>query len=100
MRGLTWIYPDRKRCYRCRKYLGITIIDGLYDSYACAGRPHPDRAPPETWPRQHFVWVNGQRRPKAVWDDQRQAQRAAKRNNKDAYVCDFCGCWHIGKKRR
>lgn len=104
MRGLLHIYPDRKRCYRCRSYFGFVVVDGLYDSYECAGRPDPD-ADPELWPRQHYKWRNGQKVAKNVFEDGRAAELAARsqtgRTSKlySAYVCGWCGRWHIGSLR-
>lgn len=98
MRGPLWRYPDRKRCYRCRSYFGFLIVDGLYDSFECAGRPDPD-ADPERWPREHFSWSNGERRRKRSWASERAAGSAARKRDKSAYRCGWCGGWHIGSLR-
>lgn len=98
-RGLAWLYPDRKRCMTCRRYFGFLVVDGLYDSYECAGRPNPDDTPPDLWPREHYVpRPGGERRPKAAFLSEKAAQRAAERHGKEAYRCGFCGDWHIGSR--
>lgn len=98
-RGLGLLYPDRKRCRRCRRYFGFLVVDGLYDSYECAGRPRPEDTPPDLWPREHYVpRPGGERRPKAVFLSQGAAERAATRHGKEAYRCGFCGDWHIGSR--
>lgn len=96
-RGPAWVFPDRKRCMTCRRYFGFTVIDGLYDSWGCAGRTDPDLAPPEDWPREHYVpQAGGGRKPKRAFLEERKARRAATRNRKEAYRCGYCGQWHIG----
>lgn len=81
----------------CRQYFGFLVVDGLYDSYKCAGRPTPDDTPPDLWPREHYVpKPGGERQPKAVFLSERSAQRAGKRHGKSAYMCGFCKFWHIG----
>lgn len=98
-RGLGLLYPDRKRCRACRRYFGFLVVDGLYDSYECAGRPRPEDTPPDLWPREHYVpKPGGVRQPKAVFLTERAAQRAAERHGKEAYRCGFCGDWHIGSR--
>ncbi|HEU4752317.1 MAG TPA: hypothetical protein VFU47_04340 [Armatimonadota bacterium] len=98
-RGLGLLYPDRKRCRACRRYFGFLVVDGLYDSYECAGRPRPEDTPPDLWPREHYVpKPGGVRQPKAVFFTERAAQRAAERHGKEAYRCSFCRDWHIGSR--
>lgn len=98
-RGPSWLYPDRKRCMTCRQYFGFLVVDGLYDSYECAGRPRPEDTPPDQWPREHYVpRPGGVRQPKAVFLTERAAQRAAERHGKEAYQCGFCRNWHIGSR--
>lgn len=98
-RGPSWLYPDRKRCRTCRQYFGFLVVDGLYDSYECAGRPRPEDTPPDLWPREHYVpRPGGERRPKAVFLTEKAAQRAAERHGKEAYRCSFCRDWHIGSR--
>ncbi len=98
-RGLAWRYPDRKRCARCRRYFGFLVVKGLWCSYACARLPNPALVLPDDWPREHYSKRGGVRRPKRAWRDQRAAERAAKLNGKQAYVCGFCNEWHIGTSR-
>lgn len=98
-RGPSWLYPDRKRCMTCRQYFGFLVVDGLYDSYECAGRPRPEDTPPDQWPREHYVPMpGGVRQPKAVFLSERAARRAGERHGKDAYRCGFCRNWHIGTR--
>lgn len=95
-RGPEWRYPNRKRCLRCRRYFGFLVVEGLYDSYPCAGRSDPSLAPPDEWPREHFARVGGERKPKRAWAGRRIAERQARLYGKEAYVCGFCNEWHIG----
>lgn len=96
--GKLWVYPDRKRCFKCRKYFGFLILDGLYDSYECAGR-QPEN--PDDWPREHFVPVKGTnlKKPKHVFLTLREAQREAKRTGKTAYQCGYCANFHVGTQK-
>lgn len=82
----------------CRNLFGFLIVDGLYDDYACAGRIPPSEAPPEQWPREHFVFDRRTRekKVKATYYDERTAQRHARKANKTAYLCTFCQLFHIG----
>lgn len=103
-RGAALIFPERKRCRACRNYFGFLVVDGMYDSYACAGRPDPEDAPPESWPREHRttrVRWNGERIIVAKRDFQtwKSAKRWAKVHGKQAYRCGFCNGLHIGSLR-
>lgn len=101
MRGSGWLYPERKRCMGCRSYFGFLIVDGLYDSWQCAGRPNPNDAPPEQWPREHYVpQKDGTRKVKRAFLEERKVQQFAKRNGKTAYRCSYCNQWHIGTIRK
>jgi hypothetical protein len=101
MRGKAWVYPDRQRCIVCRACFGFLIVDGLYDSWECAGRVDPDAVPPEQWPREHYVPMpGGVRRPKVAWLDPDDARRYAGQYGKDVYRCGYCGQWHLGTLRR
>lgn len=117
-RGPGWVYPQRKRCMRCRQCFAWTIVDGLYDSYRCAGKPEPmwrgapvdayDRVDlgarfndPDDWPRQHYVpQADGGKRPKVAYVSESAAEYSARQNGKQAYVCEYCEAWHIGSPRR
>lgn len=96
-RGRTWRYPDRVRCLACRSYFGFVVVDGLFCSYGCARVPEPS-ADPADWPREHYSRPQGtpERRAKRDWMYRHLAERAAKRNGKQAYRCTYCLGWHIG----
>lgn len=99
--GAALLFPERKRCRTCRSYFGFVVIDLMYDSYICAGRPDPWNTPPDEWPREHRSWRrrwDGKRLivPKADWGTWRRAERAAKKRGKTAYRCTFCNGLHIG----
>lgn len=102
------IYPRRKRCRACRAYFGFLVVDGMYCSYACAGRPKPDESTRNDWPRQHYKlarprygslefgkvsWIKVE---KKAFPNQRIADLEAKRCGKQAYRCSYCNRWHIG----
>lgn len=95
-RGVALLYPQRKRCYRCRRFFGFLILAGLWCSYRCAGHPEPSRNP-AAWPRGHFVpWGWGRRKAKKVFDDEAEALEYPTRGDKSAYLCGYCLTWHIG----
>lgn len=96
-RGVSWVYPDRKRCYACRRYFGFEILSGLYCSTGCARVP-PISVDPADWPREHFsqAWRGSPRKPKRNWLSMERARIEAKRFGKEAYWCGYCLGAHIG----
>lgn len=91
------LYPERKRCAKCRRYFGPIVISGLWCSRKCAGAAEIS-ADPKDWPREHFSWGGHGRVPRAKTDFQLPtvARREAKRYGKEAYQCGYCLGWHIG----
>lgn len=98
-RGQALLYPERKRCLACRRYFGFLVVDGLYDSWECAGR-HPLSSNPDDWPREHYVPERPWRpkREKHAWLTLTEAERVASKFNKEAYQCGFCCKYHIGSR--
>lgn len=90
------LYPVRQRCRKCRRFFGPLVVDGLYDSWECAGRTPPEQES-ESWPREHFRWS-------VPWWQGRQSKvekaafeteaEALAEPNKTAYVCSYCHKWH------
>ena len=99
-RGAALIYPERKRCMTCRSFFGFTILAGLWCSYECAGHPEPSKDP-EDWPRQHRLHWRVGRQAKKVYDSEQEATRSGRLPEPlNAYLCDYCLTWHIGRKPR
>lgn len=101
-RGEDLKYPERVRCLNCGRFFAWLVLDGLYDSYECAGRTDPAKVPKGEWPRKHYYMKNGEQLPKRAFDSEQdpEAIRLARLMGKDLYSCDFCGQWHIGTNRR
>lgn len=94
------VYPERQRCLACRNYFGPLVIQGYYDSYACAGMPAPSDDPAD-WPRGHYFIKDGRPQKKASFPCEGEARQAIPDRVKgmNAYPCDYCGMWHIGTLR-
>lgn len=97
------LYPDRKRCRKCRSYFGFLIVDRLYCSYACAGVPAPplwDPNNPLIYPRKCRTAIppyTDTWKPKQRFDTPEEAEKALlQAPGKEVYHCDFCRHWHIG----
>lgn len=99
-RGEALKYPERVRCLKCGRFFGPLVIDGLYDSYECAGRKDPADVPEAEWPRKHYYPKEGRRIPKRAFNGPEEGSRLARLLGKDLYPCDFCGQWHIGTDHR
>lgn len=100
-RGRDLRYPERVRCFTCGNFFAWLVLDGLYDSYECAGRKDPADVPEEEWPRKHYYPKEGRRIPKRAYNAREgEAARLANLMGKDLYLDDFCGQWHIGTNRR
>jgi hypothetical protein len=100
LRGKALLYPARQRCFRCRRVFTFGVIDGLYCSTLCAMR-EPTSTNPTDWPREHYARVphSDRRKEKRHFFSLAEAQVEAKRWSKDAYLCIYCGYFHIGSKR-
>jgi hypothetical protein len=96
--GAGHLWPRRKRCLTCNRCFGFDVIEGKFCAYECAGRPRPSDDP-EQWPREHYVLKDGRRMPKRSYRSLAHAEQAAGRERKQAYLCDYCGTWHIGSVR-
>jgi len=112
-------YPERQRCYTCRRFFGfLHPILGLYCSFACAAaknhepreeRPaRPDPAivprccrvkkgygsgPMRTW---QWEWKHRYKSPTAA----RATLHPRERRLWEVYRCDHCNLWHRAKKVR
>jgi hypothetical protein len=108
-RGASLVWPERKRCYRCRRYFGFEIIRGLYCSRECAGLapivrvesvPLPKGTVIRTLPRscRTVMWKG----PKAKqrFRTMAEAEQAAEQQENDpeiqAYECPNCKFYHLG----
>lgn len=99
-------WPDRMRCYECRSYLSFLVVDRLYCSWHCAGRPpdpedplFPQSRPGPDVPRQ--CTLAGRRRYKRRYPSLGDARRAANASLEPgimAYECSYCGFFHIGHR--
>ena len=93
------LYPERKKCRRCRGAFTFIVIDRQYCSYDCAGVPAPDVT---EHPRS--CWTD-QLDPKYCYYTPDDADRAARLHNEarnprerlHAYYCDRHHMWHIGR---
>lgn len=93
------LYPKRQRCKTCGKGLKTVILDGLYDSYKCAGVPEPSRD-------VNLAPRNCKRMVDNKWDwKQRYTYLAAvpQRLRDDpatnVYWCNYCHYLHVGHNR-
>lgn len=92
------LYPERMRCRRCRRYFAWLVVDRLYDTYECAGRPHPYFTRP--WSREH-VTRQGEEKRAFFWpEDPEIAKVLAGDRTLGVYQCSQCGNWHVGHKKR
>lgn len=91
------LYPERKRCWECKRYFAFAVIMRLYCSRACAGL---DERPLDVsqWPRTCRVWRDGAWEPKATYLTPEEAQEAASLHKKYWYACmpdEGCGMYHL-----
>jgi hypothetical protein len=93
--NLDHVYPQRKRCARCRSYFCWAVIAGLWCSRECARLPVVS-ADPLDWPREHYSVRDGVRREKRAFQSVAAGKKWAKRQGKDAYRCTYCWEVHIG----
>ena len=101
------LYPERQRCYRCRRYWGFDPpLRGLYCSPECAGRPPVPMTefngvliPPRTCRRR--LRINGPNSvPRVVLKRvyaSREDALASADGLKHAYECPNCWWWHVAK---
>lgn len=73
-------------------------MQGLYCTYKCAGMMSPNDIPKKQWPRQHRIGNIGSQA-KHHYSSLEEAREAALINKKDPYYDNFCGAWHIGKRK-
>jgi hypothetical protein len=87
------LYPQRKRCLKCRKFFGPLVVAGLYCSYTCRGGEVPRRG--VDTPRQCRRQGG---KPKRAYMSEAEAQAAAEElgDGLTAYQCFNCQLWHIG----
>ncbi len=97
MRGKNWVYPDRQRCLKCRRYFAFAVIQRLYCSEECAGVDASLGAAP----RACKVLRGGEWHWKRVWWSERAVKRAAKSKGAGGwYYCDGprgCLGYHLSK---
>ena len=93
------LFPQRVRCKTCSKKLEGTVINGLFDSYACAKLPAPSlkvedaprnckRQIGETWGFKTRYRYEGEV-PQKLRDDPAT----------NIYRCDHCFTLHVGHSR-
>jgi hypothetical protein len=87
------VWPERKRCRKCRRYFGPLVLDGKFCSYHCAGHDVPSIDPAD-WPRGHRRWdhPNIQWVEKVPYLSEEEALRTGHRVR--AYRCGYCLMWH------
>jgi hypothetical protein len=93
------LFPERRKCRKCRIKFTFIIIDRQYCSYDCAGI-----VPPDVKEKPRSCWTDiGD--PKYCYFTPDDADRAARIHNFDrtprdrlhAYYCDRHHMWHIGR---
>lgn len=99
------LYPERKRCRKCRSYFGFEIIERLYCSYECAGKPRPDRSDPSSAPRECALPAYKGGGFKRSYELLEEAEEVAARSREqgrplsEAYQCSYCLYFHVGNRR-
>lgn len=99
------LYPERKRCRRCRRYLTLTIIDGLYCSMECALQTPDDEADCLIVPRECRVAKRRKGGPKRWYFKRRYHSlyqligEALPNAGESIYRCGYCGFLHMGRRR-
>ena len=94
------LWPERKRCYACRRYLAaLWVVDLLYCSYECSGR-FDMRAglQPGEAPRSCKVYRRGRWRWKHAYPSAEAAEQA--NPNMVVYQCGFCSDWHLATPKK
>lgn len=101
------LYPQRQRCFVCRRYWGFSPpLRGLYCSPECAGRPPIPMSeingvliPPRTCRRR--LKINGPNsKPQVIWKQvysTREEALASPDGPRHAYECPNCWYWHVAK---
>jgi hypothetical protein len=101
------LYPERKRCRKCRRFFSFTPpIDLLYCSWECAERDAPVGPDPEVVPREcrkRDAGLDGNWKSwawKARFETRQEALNClGNGSGMDVYPCNYCGFWHIGHSR-
>jgi DNA-binding XRE family transcriptional regulator len=93
------LYPKRQRCKTCGKGLKDIVLDGLYDSYKCAGVPEPKKNI-DAAPRNCKRMIDG----KWGWKTKYKYEGAVPQRLRDdpatnVYRCDYCHYLHVGHSR-
>lgn len=93
------LFPERSRCLKCSKKLGLTVLAGKYCSYKCGGFAEPFKNPADA-PRQCRLERDG----KWVWKQKFRAEYEVpeKLQNDPAtniYRCSHCQFLHVGHDR-
>lgn len=93
------LFPKRSRCKKCGKKLEAIVLDGLYDSYACAGLPAPhtkvEAAPRGCRLERAGVWQWKQRYRYEGEVPLKLRQDPAT----NIYSCEHCHFLHVGHSR-
>lgn len=93
------LYPERTKCKKCRKTLNQTVIDGMYDSYSCAGIPTPSSNVEEA-PRHCKRMIDNRWGWKTKY---RSTQEVPEHLRTDPatniYTCDYCHFFHVGHSK-
>lgn len=103
------VFPKRTRCQKCRKSLGATkndpVYDGMFDTPKCAGIPVPatDAKKLDPQNRDHRQCIT-QRDGKWVWKRKYRAESEIPAHIKDSpsatsYRCGYCAHIHVGHHR-
>lgn len=97
------LFPQRKRCKRCSKGLGLhysdSVLFGLYCSTACAGIPVPPTNPADA-PRECVTQRDGQWQFKRRYRSEVEIPDKLRQDPSTSwYWCNVCGHLHIGHTR-
>jgi hypothetical protein len=102
------LWPERKRCRSCRRFLDFEVFERLYCSRACGGWQPVERGIDvlDEVPRQCKVIlkVRGGRvvraRRKRPYPSLEIAELARDDDSAGIYRCEHCGAFHFGHEHR
>lgn len=98
-RGESHVYPQRRRCLKCRNFFDFIVIKRLYCSYSCADMFDVSAMPVDQLPRQCSSFRGTRRVAKNWYDTPEQAEVDAVKAGTRSYYCNMHGCWHLGALR-
>lgn len=96
------LYPQRKRCRKCRKFLCFVVVDLVFCSYICADVEPPSDNPTD-WPRKHWRRGDGGQRVEKKYfsyPGEASANDHVTKKIMNVYYCDYCHTFHLGHPPR